>query len=105
VHLCKFKASLVFRANSRTAKATRRIPVLKERKRKRGGGGGDNLWFHLESQGPASHAQHSEKSRLMSVRRPPLCKLVGGHLYHDLSVLIVIKGKESRGLSIGSTPA
>jgi hypothetical protein len=35
VDLCKFKASLVYRANSRTARATQRNPVSKKKKRRK----------------------------------------------------------------------
>ena len=33
VDLCKFKASLIYRVNSRTARATQRNPVLKNKQK------------------------------------------------------------------------
>jgi len=35
VYFCEFKASLVYRVSSRTAKATQRNPVLKGKKKKK----------------------------------------------------------------------
>jgi hypothetical protein len=36
VDLCEFEASLVYKANSKTAQATQRKPVLKKREGKKG---------------------------------------------------------------------
>jgi hypothetical protein len=38
VDLCEFKASLIYRASSRTARVTQRNPVLKNKKQARHGG-------------------------------------------------------------------
>ena len=35
VNLCEFEASLVYRASSKTARATHRIPVLEKKKKER----------------------------------------------------------------------
>jgi hypothetical protein len=35
VNLCEFEASFICRANSRTARATQRNPVLKKKKKKK----------------------------------------------------------------------
>jgi hypothetical protein len=48
--ISEFKASLVYKVSSRTARATQRNPVLKKRRRRRrggggGGGGGGERWL------------------------------------------------------------